>query len=183
MCLHCPEATQKGLRISHRVEMETWGQLLMGAPTAPAWHIDARVSWMSGEAVTNPYEQEFLKYNKILCWNVIQPFKVTQGSQIVPVAAIPFRNGSNRKIRLTSAWSLLREHHIFLDCWKSHLCADSEIGMDAGPPGAIEDTQVKTEGHRLSAFRPWALGWGLTLGLKPPWPFPANSKPRHLRGV
>lgn len=120
MCLHCPEATQKGLRIPHRVEMETWGQLLMGAPTAPAWHIDARVSWMSGEAVTNPYEQEFLKYNKILCWNVIQPFKVTQGSQIVPVAAIPFRNGSNRKIRLwlqpeaccentTSFWSARRD--------------------------------------------------------------------------
>ena len=59
----------------------------------------------------------------------------------------------------------------------------TQIGMDAGPPGAIEGTQVKTEGHRLSAFRPRVLGWGLTLGLKPPWPSPANSKSRHLRGV
>ena len=164
--------------------METWGQLLMGAPTAPAWHIDARVSWMSGEAATNPYEHEFLKYNKIPCWNVIQPFKVTQGSQIVPVAAIPFRNGWNRKIRLWLQPEACCENTTsFWTPGRATSGLTLRLGWMLAPPGAIDGTQVKTEGHRLSAFRPWALGWGLTLGLKPPWPFPANSKSRRLREV
>ena len=158
MCLHCPEATQKGLRIPHRVEMETWGHLLMGAPTALAWHVDARVSWMSGEAVTKPYEQELLKYNKIPCWNVIQPFKVTQGSQIVPVPAIPFRNGSSRKIGLwlqpeaccqntTSFWTAGRATSVLT----------LRLGRMLAPLGPLRVLRwrLRVIGYQHLGLRPW----------------------------
>lgn len=51
------------------------------------------VSAESGKTVTNLQEQKCLIYDKNPFWNLIETFKVTQRSQIVPAQAIALRNG------------------------------------------------------------------------------------------